>query len=286
MHLLRKILEYPGSLEDIFKPINDKTYILLKSYFFPFIEMISWISPQNRGYNKTIVEYIFFHEDFMKKPRKFYVFKNINSTKSTFEIISFDDGIKLFQNYIINPYGTLFDKHDDNLSFDVELLIEALGKRRVIKNQMLVLGAIQAQWSKVEGVLERYFSQNNLTIDEKTANKILDLIHDKENRDKRLSSLTSIEFNIPKNMNLKDYIRLRISQLNVIQLGIKVTANSLYGIYGLITWIYANPLIGNSITNAGKIFGTKLFQSVSVNYFNNIIPQKKKQYIYKGQKND
>jgi hypothetical protein len=240
--------------------------------------MVSWLSPQNRGYNKTAIEYIFFNDEFMKKPRKFYVFKNINSVKTTFEILSFEEGVKLFQNYIINPYGTLFDKHDDNLSIDTELLIEALGKRRVIKNQMLVLEAIMAQWSKVEEKFNEYFQNPTTTLNEEIANIVLDLIHDKQDRKKRIESLTEIEFKIPNNMNLQDFIKLRISQLNVIQLGIKVTANSLYGIYGLITWIYANPLIGNSITNAGKIFGTKLFQSVSVDYFENEIPKKKEKY--------
>jgi DNA polymerase elongation subunit (family B) len=73
-------------------------------------------------------------------------------------------------------------------------------------------------------------------------------------------------------MEPKEFARLRASQLNIVQLGIKVAANSAYGIFGLITWPFASPLIGNAITNAGKIYGIKLFQAVTVD----ILEQKEK----------
>ena len=266
-YLFRKLISYDGDLQDIFKPINDQTYYLLKSYLYPLLETITWLSPQNRGYNQTAVEYVFFYEDFIKKPQNIYVFKNINSTKTTFEILEFNDGIKLFEKFIINPYGVLFDRHQDNLSFDTKLLKASLDKRRVIKNQMLVLEALNAQWSKIENILIEYFEQGEEYLNEEIANKILDIIQDTESREKRIKSLTTIRFNFKeKKMNLKDFVSLRISQLNINQLGIKVVLNSLYGIYGLVTWQFASPLIGNSITNAGKIYGTKLFQAVTVDY--------------------
>jgi DNA polymerase elongation subunit (family B) len=57
-HLLKKIFKYDGKLEDIFKPIDNNTYFLLKSYLFPILEMVSWLSPQNRGYNQLTISRI------------------------------------------------------------------------------------------------------------------------------------------------------------------------------------------------------------------------------------
>jgi hypothetical protein len=266
--LLKRIISYPGKLDDIFEPKDDKTYYLLKSCLFPLLEMITWLSPQNRGYNQTVVNYVFFHDDFMKKPQPIYIFKDINSTKTKFMKLEFNEAINHFKTRIINPYGVLFDKHDDNLAYDVELLIEALGKRRVVKNQMLILEALDEHFDKVKEYLSYFNDLIDYKLSKEQANNILEVIGDPlEIREKRIQSLCEIEF---EGFNdLHKFIKLRASQLNVVQLGIKVAANSAYGIFGLITWPFASPLIGNAITNAGKIYGIKLFQAVSVDILNN-----------------
>jgi DNA polymerase elongation subunit (family B) len=273
--LLNKLLKYSGNLQDIFEPKNDHTYYLLKSCLYPILETITWLNPQNRGYNQMLVEYVFFHDDFVKKPRDIYIFIDINSTKTKFKKLSFDEGLTLFKNYIVNPYGILFDKHKDNLAYDVELLMEALSKRRVVKNQMLVLYSLVEHWDKLsKETLEYIYSlEEGETISFEMADKILDEIHDTENREKRIKSLSEVEwFFKGLKMEPKDFAKLRASQLNIVQLGIKVAANSAYGIFGLITWPFASPLIGNAITNAGKIYGIKLFQAVTVD----ILEQKEK----------
>jgi hypothetical protein len=259
---------YKGDLQNIYKPVDDETYYLLKSCLFPLLETITWLSPQNRGYNQLIVDYVFFHDDFISKPKPFYIIKEINSVKSEFQKIEFQEGIEHFKKRILNPYGILFDKHEDNLAFDVELLIESLKKRRIIKNQMLVLEAISARFSQLSEEHQKYF----LDLDYQKADKILEAIKDpKDIREKRIQSLLEISFeDVTDISELKAFIDLRSSQLNIIQLGIKVAANSAYGIYGLITWPFASPLIGNSITSAGKIYGIKLFQAVSVEVLSKI----------------
>jgi len=264
--LLKRILSYDGDLKDIYKPIDDRTYYLLKSCLFPILETITWLNPQNLGYNQTAVECVFFNDNFIKKRKDVFIMKDINSTKTTFEIMPFDLAEIHFGNRIINSYGVLFDKHDDNLAFDVELLIEALDMRNIIKGRMLVLEAIHEQLVNIpESVLE-YFSKasiNNGYLSEDQANQILNCIGDPEDiREKRIKSLC--EVSIPIFKYLEAFLLLRISQLNIVQLGIKVAANSAYGIYGLVTWPFASPLIGNAITNIGKVYGIKLFQAVSV----------------------
>jgi DNA polymerase elongation subunit (family B) len=47
--------------------------------------------------------------------------------------------------------------------------------------------------------------------------------------------------------------------------GVKVTLNSGFGIFARANWNYGNALIANSITNAGKIYGIKLFQQIASN---------------------
>jgi hypothetical protein len=234
------------------------------------IETITFLSPQNRGYNQLLVDYVFFNDRFLAKPRDIYIFSEINSTKTKFKKLNFNDGIKLFKNYIINPYGILFDKHTDKLAYDVELLMEALTRRRVIKNQMQVFKAVSKHWDKLsEDSLSYFYTKDLMHLTETQAEKILNDINDSEDRDKRIQALTSFEF-INQGNDVHSFIDLRISQLNIVQLGIKVAANSAYGIFGLITWPFASPLIGNAITNAGKIYGIKLFQAVTVNTLNNI----------------
>jgi len=266
--LLEKILNYDGKLKDIFEPKDDKTYYLLRSCLYPILEAITWLNPNNKGYNQLCVNYVFFNDEYRKKQQDIYVFMNVNSTKMKFKKLAFNDGLTLFENYIVNPYGILFDRHQDNLAYDVELLIEALAKRRIYKNQMLVLNSLIKHWDKLslESINYIYSLDNGDMISKEMSDKILTEINDSENREKRIDALTGIEWNFKLlKIEAKAYAKLRASQLNIVQLGIKVAANSAYGIFGLITWQFASPLIGNAITNAGKIYGIKLFQAVTVN---------------------
>ncbi len=268
--ILKRLLTYPGKLEDIFCPINDETYILLKSCLYPLLETVFWLSPQNRGYNQTAVEYVFFNEDYNKNKREYYIFKEINSTKTTFKRMQFEEGKEWFQTRIISPYGVLFDLHDRNLAYDVDLTITSLKERSEYKNQMLVLEAILSRWEYLSNDMQNWFckTEEQETLTEAQADQILTAISDPEERQKRINSLSSVK--LEYTMDPKAFIALRISQLNVVQLGIKVSMNSGYGIFAMPTWVYSNSLIGNSFTCSGKIFGIKLFQKVSVNILENI----------------
>lgn len=268
--LLRRILTFDGELHEIFEPKTDEGYILLQSCLFPILETVVWLSPQNRGYNQTIIQYVFFNDEFMKAPKSTYAFININSTRTQFKKLSPEETISLFKTKILNPYGVLFDKHDDNLGFDVTLIKQGLDDRRQVKNRALVLGALLASWDKIPEEMYDYFMhpENGFFLSENQADKLLTTIEDTQDRKKRIESLTTIEFQIEQKDKLKEdsilmFIALRESQFNSMQLGVKVTLNSLYGIYGLITWQYSSPIIGNSITTAGKIYGIKLFQEVT-----------------------
>ena len=132
---------------------------------------------------------------------------------------------------------------------------------------MLCLGGIVSNWEKLTSKEKSIFVRNEakfkLTEDEiSQIFKIIDEDDFEKKKEWRISSLIDFEFNGPilNEDQAFAFLSLREQQLNSSQLGIKVTLNSGYGITGLITFIYSNPLIANSITTCGKIYGIKLFQ--------------------------
>ncbi len=275
--LLRRLLSYRGKLEDIYSPIDDRTYYLLKSCLYPLLETIFWLNPQNRGYNQTAVDYVLFNNDYMESQREYYVFREINSVRTQFKKVTFQEGVDLFKSRVVNPYGVLFDLHDTNLAYDVEITLASLVERSEYKDQMLVLEAIESRFSDLSATSLKYLSyrvgENTFCLTRTEANQILDDINDPENREWRLAALTKVGFS-QDDEKVLPYITLRVAQLNIIQLGIKVSMNSGYGIFAMPTWVYSNALIGNGFTCAGKIFGIKLFQNVSVN----ILEERKRQF--------
>jgi DNA polymerase elongation subunit (family B) len=263
--LLSRLLKYPGKLTDIFTPKTDQQYYLLQSCLYPLLETITWLSPQNKGYNQTVVDYVFFNDIFDNKYKTFYIMREINSTKTNFQVLNLNEIKEVFKTRILNPYGTLYNLHRDKLSYDVEILQDSLNQRRVVKNQMLVLYAVLEHYEKLPEKIKEYFysPENGDRLSDRQAYEILDAIQDAENRDKRVQALTGVELNFEE--LAEAFLSLRADQLKILQLGIKVSMNSSYGIFAMITWLYASPLIGNSFTSAGKIYGIKLFQAVSVN---------------------
>ncbi len=270
--LLERLLRYEGNIKDIYNPTTDKQYYLLKSCLYPLLETITWLSPQNRGYNQTIVDFIFFNDNFNTKYNQFFIMREINTTRTFFETRDINKIRELFSDRVLNSYGLLYSLHSDKLSYDVEILQDSLSKRRIVKNQQLVLGAIISQYPSLDEKLQSYFynPDEGLHLSREQANEILEAIKDDQPREARITSVTEVEFELDKNKKALAYMKLRASQLGVLQLGIKVSMNSGYGIFAMPTWLYASPLIGNSFTNAGKIYGTKLFQAVSINILENL----------------
>ena len=255
-------------LEKIFIPETDYEYFLLKSNLFPLFESINWLSDKNKGYSEVIVDYVFHQSTFDTKyqNKKFVIFTDINSTKTHCNYINLREIRKIFKNYFINPYGTLYSKHKEKLAFTVSENIKGLKRRRKIKNTMLCLEGIIDGWNKLSNEeINIFIKDNSFKLNEEEITKIFIKIDEKDfekKKDWRINSLINFEFNVK--LTTKDevfaFILLRAQQLNSVQQGIKVTLNSGYGITGLITYIYSNILIANSITTCGKIYGIKLFQ--------------------------
>lgn len=266
--LLLKIINYTGKLESIYTPINDKTYYLLRSCFFPLIESIYWLSPQNKGFSQTVIDYIFYPDLFDKNynNQKFYLFTDYNSVKLNFKILTKNElENDYFKNYLLNPYGTLFYKHSDKLAFEVELIISGLAERRIIKDKMLVLDATIANINSCKSI-SKIFSKRIEFLSSEEADVILTEIEDDQPREKRIESLINIDLEnktFTQLNEIKAYLNIRKDQFNNMQNGIKVSLNSGYGILGMISYEFADPLSANSITNAGKIFGIKVFQTIS-----------------------
>ncbi len=267
----RKIVSYKGNFENILKPTTDEEYYLLKSAMYPMFEAMTWISGLNKGYSQIIIDHVFYNDGFDAKYKdsEFLIFNEINTSKTYVTILNlkeFKD--QICSKYILNPYGTYFDLHDENKSFEVDLILGGMDDRAYVKNQMLILEAIVENWKKLSQIQQAAFILDNEKLDETIAKEVIELVGDSDPKTKewQLSNLKSIIFEtVVTEDQLNDRLKLASSQRNSKSNGIKVTLNSGYGIYGMATWIYGNNLIANSITSGGKIYGIKLFQQIASN---------------------
>lgn len=269
--LFKTIISYRGNIEDIYSPRDDETYFLLKSCLFPILETISWLHENNRGYNGTIIDWVFYNESFMEKHKSntIIILENINSVKTQLKKYNVDQIPTIFNNYLLNPYGTIFYKHDDKKSFEVDLILQGMADRGFIKNQGLILKAITQNWSSIQEELKKGLFCSD-KIDNLIANKIIEIVGDSDAgiKSSQSESLESIIFNTDSMDNedqLLKHLKLIVAQKDSESDGVKVTLNSGYGIFAMATWNYGNALIANSITNAGKIYGIKLFQQIASN---------------------
>lgn len=278
--LFKTIISYRGNIEDIYSPRDDETYFLLKSCLFPILETITWLHENNRGYNGTIIDWVFYNGSFMEKYKSstIVVLENINSVKTQLKKYNVDQIPTIFNNYLLNPYGTIFYKHDDKKSIEVDLILQGMEDRGFIKNQGLILKAITQNWSSIQEELKKGLFCSD-KIDNLIANKIIEIVGDSDAgiRSSQLKSLESIIFNtdsIDNEDQLLKHLKLMVAQKDSESNGVKVTLNSGYGIFAMATWNYGNALIANSITNAGKIYGIKLFQQIA----SNILTEEQKRF--------
>ncbi len=270
-----KIVNYlltGGSLDKIFKPETDREYYLLKSNLYPLLEIINWLSEKNKGYSQLFVDFIYHSDLFYKKyaNSKFYLFTNINSTKTQLQILDIHN-IDDLLNYVLSPYGVLFYKHNEKLAFTVQQNIDGLKRRKKVKNAMLCIEGIIDNFNNLDEELNVFLNrEGKFILTEEELETVFKKVDEKDPSiiPWRISSLKEFEFEFKNKIIdrkvLLNYLKLRAQQLDSVQLGIKVTLNSGYGITGLITYQWSNPLLGNSITNGGKIYGIKTFQQVAV----------------------
>lgn len=281
--LFYKILTFRGPLENIFNPQTDEEYVLCKSCLYPLLEMLTFISKKNPGYNVTCCNYIFRYNHFknMYKDQIFYLFDNINSTKTRFLVLTMDQWIEYYATkFNINPYGTLFYRHYDYKSFEVDNILNGMSSRKTVKDQGLVLGVLTESWAKLTGDEKKNFYDTQGKIDAMMAKTIIEKVGDVsvKGKEKQVKSLLQIEFSfkdaVDKEMNLQgrqmeDILKRLIGDLaaykDSYQNGEKTSLNTGYGLYGMVSWDWSNTLISNSITNGGKIMGLKLFQQISAN---------------------
>ena len=267
---IRQLVEYSGSFDDILRPFNNETYFLLKSCLYPLLEAMTWIHKFNKGYSQVAVDWVFYNDSFREnyKDKKFFVIHNINSVTSTAYELDLDNMIEhILTKYIINPFGTYFDMHRNNKSFEVDLILTGMDDRGFVKNQMLIIVAIAENWNKLSDDLKRAFLKNLDKLTDEEASAIVDIVGDSDPKVKswQKKNLLSIDFNYDALEKVLSGLKLMGQQKNTKSNGIKVTLNSGYGLYGMVTWNFGSSLISNSITNGGKIYGTKLFQQVAVN---------------------
>jgi DNA polymerase elongation subunit (family B) len=276
INFFEKIVNYlleGNSLENIFSPKTDREYFLLKSNLYPLFETINWLSEKNKGYSQLLVDYIYHPKIFYKKyaGKEIYLFTDINSTKTKLITLTIENIDDYLLNHVLSPYGVLFYKHNDKLAFTVQENIKGLRRRRVVKNAMLCIeGIIDNFGTLTDKELNIFLNkkEDKFLLTEEELNTIFSKVDEKNPSiiPWRIKSLKNFEFekNYTDKQSLFAYLKLRAQQMNNVQKGIKTSLNSGYGITGLITYQWSNPLLGNSITNGGKIFGIKTFQQVAV----------------------
>ena len=285
--LFYKIVTFRGQLENIFRPQTDEEYVLCKSCLYPLLEAYTFISKKNLGYNNTCCNYLFRYPDFkrMYSNEKFYLFDNINSTKTRFLILDYQQFVDYYATkFNINPHGTLFYKHYDLKSFEVDNVLNGMASRKVVKDQGLVLGALYKSWDLLTVDEKKIFYDTQGKIDNMMADVIIEKIGDvsAKGREKQVKSLLQIDFSfkemVDKEIQLsgKDMDKILRKLINDVeeykmayQNGEKTSLNTGYGLYAMVNWDWSNSLVANSITSGGKIMGLKLFQQISANILRN-----------------
>lgn len=281
--LFYKIVSYRGSLENIFRPQTDEEYVLCKCCLYPLLETLTFISKKNLGYSATCCNYIFRHTEFdrMYKDQVFYLFDNINSTRTRFLVLNIDQFKEYYATkFNINPYGTLFYKHYDLKSFEVDNVLNGMASRKIVKDQGLVLGVLTKSWKLLTDEERGVFYSTQGKIDKLIAQTIIEKVGDTsaKGKEKQIKSLLQIDFSfkeaVDKDMQLsgKNMDSIILNLLTNVeeykmayQDGEKTSLNTGYGLYAMVNWDWSNSLISNSITNGGKIMGLKVFQQVSAN---------------------
>lgn len=289
--LLNRLLDFNGTLDNLFNPKTDYEYFLLKSCFFPMIEFMNWTSSKNKKYSRTVIDRVFHNETDLiindkayrtnvyyneYKSKKFFIFTDINSVKTKFQVLNFEEAEKILSNYLLNPYGTIYFNQHQKKSFSVDIILNDMKGRATVKNKMLILEAIEANWDSLDNDEKNGFVLDNKKVNERIAYSIIQKVGDtdEKRRNWQLEVLCSIDFSFDnssyknasdKHSNLKYQMKILIEQYNVKQNGIKTSLNSDYGIYAMVTWEFANFLISNSITTGGKVLGTNLFQQIAKN---------------------
>lgn len=285
--LFLQIISYQGQFENICNPQTDTEYILLKSCLFPILEAITWMHSDNRGYNNTLCDYMFNQVNFEQnyKDTTFYVFDNVNSTRTKFREFAYP----VFKEYYLtkfnlNPYGTLFYRHYDFKSFEVDNIFRGMSSRKTVKDQGLILKAICEHWDELTKPETMSFYDTQEKIENKFAESIIQKVGDLDpkKRNSQLKSLTGIDFNI-KNIvdkrqeltgrELEYLIKVELTGIyeykDSYQNGEKTSLNSGYGLFAMVTWDWFQVLVSNSITTGGKIAGIKLFQQIASNIMRN-----------------
>ncbi|MEM4385243.1 MAG: DNA polymerase domain-containing protein [Candidatus Anstonellales archaeon] len=205
MYLLETICKSGIDFKNILKPNSDESSILLKNYFIPLIDAMSYIHPKvSKDYNKIVYDYIFDYDSF-KNNKNVYVIMYPFSSKtyiSKMGIIEFENFIK---DYIITISGAIFIKHENGLGMFTELIKD--------------LRRMRSEYKK---------KRDEFPVD-------------------------SIEY----------------MRYDLIQNAIKITMNSIYGVFGLSSFKFSSNYLAQSITLQGKLIN-KIAQYLAGRYIHGL----------------
>ncbi len=192
------------SIKEMFSPTDYKSYIYLKKYLIPFLNLVSEIHPKGCEFNNYCFEYIV-NDKFAEK--SCLIIEDIMKPSIRIKQVLSDDLNKYLKenNLIMTLTGCLFDRHDKNLGTFVNWLNEMYARRK--------------QYIKL-----------------------------RDEQD-------------PKSFEYQFY--------DMAQSTVKVSMNTLYGLFGLSTYRYSDSWLAKTITVHGR-FSLKLSQEIAHQYLTNL----------------
>jgi hypothetical protein len=257
-------------LKDVINPKTDDQYYLLKSYLLPLLENVQKMDMRYKNISSVAKDFLYsrkkFHSEYSDK--KIYVATSLHSVHTKFEIMSRDRFYDYIGDKILGIYGVLYDRHDTNLGDDTVYIKEKLDGRSYVKNGMLfyieLLEKVKSETlsvAELESVKQNIFGNFKKIEYDNTVERIWGISLKKYKiRDIEQLFLLSIPFKD----DLIKTLELEIGLRDTNQKSRKVAVNSVYGTFGLWSWIFSNPsYIASTFTTEGQK-SLKMVQNIAI----------------------
>ena len=129
LYLFNKLFTSGLTFQQICNPTALKEHVYLRHYLIPLMDTINMIHPENRKFNQFVYDYLFMNRydsnnvDLLAhKYPGIYIIFNPSDTNAFMNYYPLNEGINVFQQYIITLAGTLFYKHSQYMGLFTNFL--------------------------------------------------------------------------------------------------------------------------------------------------------------------
>lgn len=134
--LLSKIYESKLTLNQLFKPINNKAQILLSHYLIHLLDLINLIHIDRKSYNDIIFTYLFNNSEFKDKYSTIFIIKDARTSFESIIALNPNQALDFIKQYIVTITGTCFLKHDIKPGLFTEMLQDFAKDRSEAQKEM------------------------------------------------------------------------------------------------------------------------------------------------------